>query len=86
MIRVLTLLGMLNACAWTQSAPIREMSAAAIIDDRMPTFYNGYLYSDGTEVLDRRPAERRLSAEIVVSRRPGTGAKPLASTSDYGYG
>ena len=45
MIRVLTLLGISSACAWTQSAPIREMSAAAIIDDLMPAFYNGYLYS-----------------------------------------
>lgn len=45
MARMVTLLAIVGACAWTQSGPVREMSAAAIIDDRMPAFYNGYLYS-----------------------------------------
>jgi hypothetical protein len=45
MVRVITLLAIVGACAWTESGPVRQMSAAAIIDDRMPAFYNGYLYS-----------------------------------------
>ena len=45
MVRMITHLAIVGACAWTQTAPIREISARAIIDDRMPAFYNGYLYS-----------------------------------------
>jgi hypothetical protein len=45
MVRAITLLWILSSCAWTQSGPIREMSARAIIARLMPGFYNGYLYS-----------------------------------------
>jgi hypothetical protein len=45
MVRVITLLGILSLPTWSESGPVSEASAPAIIGTLMPALYNGYLYS-----------------------------------------
>jgi len=45
MVRVITLLGILSLPAWSETGPVSEASAPAIIGTFMPALYNGYLYS-----------------------------------------
>ncbi|HTW62982.1 MAG TPA: hypothetical protein VME17_00130 [Bryobacteraceae bacterium] len=44
MFRTVPLLVLLGFSAWSANLPVREASAPAIIGNRMPAFYNGYLY------------------------------------------
>jgi hypothetical protein len=45
MVRVIAFLGILSLPAWSASGPVSEASAPAIINNILPAFYNGYLYS-----------------------------------------
>ena len=45
MVRAIALLGILSLPAWSGSGPVSEASAPAIINNILPAFYNGYLYS-----------------------------------------
>jgi hypothetical protein len=44
-VRAITILGLLSFSTRAEGGPVRQASAPAIIDNLMPAFYNGYLYS-----------------------------------------
>jgi len=45
MFRIVPLLAVLSLAAWPANVPVQEASAPAIVGERMPGFYNGYLFS-----------------------------------------
>ena len=45
MVRTIAAVAILSLPTWAENVPVREASSPAIINGRMPAFYNGYLYS-----------------------------------------
>ncbi|MBZ5610233.1 MAG: hypothetical protein LAP38_18375 [Acidobacteriia bacterium] len=77
MLRAITIFGLLTLPAWSDSAPIRETSAAAFVTKEMPGFYNGYLFSctAGGVVTLFAPDGRNLT--LVPQNRPDTYVQAL---------
>ena len=79
MVRLVTLLSVLSACAWSQSGPVREMSAAAIIGQLMPGFYNGYLYScEPRHIITLFGPDGQIILTLPIQGR-GNGGASIAS-------
>jgi hypothetical protein len=72
MVRAIALLGILNLPAWSESGPVLESSAPAIIGRVMPGSYNGYLFScEPSHIVTLFAPDGRISTLRVEGRGNG---------------
>ncbi len=72
MVRTIALLGILSLPAWSESGPVLEASAPAIVGRVMPGFYNGYLYScEPSNAVTLFAPDGRISTLRIEGRSNG---------------
>jgi len=83
MVRAIAILGILSLPAWSESGPVSEASAPAIIGRIMPGFYNGYLYSCERDQIKLFAPDGRISSLRIQGRGNGrVKAESVAVDSD----
>jgi hypothetical protein len=87
MVRASTIFGILSFSTWAEGRPVRQASAPAIIDNLMPAFYNGYLYSSAPRnSLTVFAPDGNVVLSLVVQGHGGDRLEVLAVPAHLSFG